>query len=298
MTAPIVTDPSGSENPAARARTVAITVAPNGGRRVKADHPGIPLTAAELARTAAECREAGAAMIHAHVRRADGTHLLDAGEYRSVIAAIHGAVGDDMVVQITSEALGVYRPDEQIAVVKATRPEAASLALRELVPDPSWESEFAALLAWMRRERVFPQIILYAPAEAELLASMQARGMIPFDDIPVLYVLGRYTPGQKSEPSDLLPFLVPGMPRFGHWTVCAFGSREAECVVSASLLQGNVRVGFENNLVLADGRMAERNADLVSACAQPISQLGYGMQTADDLRAHLTAVMNGAARQA
>jgi 3-keto-5-aminohexanoate cleavage enzyme len=291
VTDSIVTGVFGPDYVSASAKTVAITVAPNGGRRVKADHPEIPLTAMELARTAAECHEAGAAMIHVHVRRADGTHLLDADAYRSVIAAIHGAVGDDMIIQITSEALGVYRPEEQIAVVKATRPDAASLALRELVPEPSWESEFAGLLAWMRSEHVFPQIILYDPAEAQLLATLQARGMIPFDDIPVLYVLGRYTPGQKSQPSDLLPFLAPGMPRFAHWSVCAFGSREAECVVTAGLLHGHVRVGFENNLHLPDGRSAERNADLVRASGEPLRQLGFGIQSADDLRSSLTALM-------
>ena len=60
---------------------VAIAVAPNGGRRVKVDHPAIPLTAKELAETAAECLEAGAAMIHVHVRDAGGGHLLDADAY-------------------------------------------------------------------------------------------------------------------------------------------------------------------------------------------------------------------------
>lgn len=54
--------------------------------------------------------------------------------------------GDDIIIQITSESLGIYQSDEQIAVVKATKPEAASLARRELAPDPSWEGEFSALL--------------------------------------------------------------------------------------------------------------------------------------------------------
>ena len=64
----------------------AIAVAPNGGRKVKADHPAVPLTPAELAVTAARCREAGASMIHAHVRTADGQHLLEADAYREAIA--------------------------------------------------------------------------------------------------------------------------------------------------------------------------------------------------------------------
>ena len=56
---------------------VVLTVAPNRGRKTKADHPALPLTADELAWTAAECLERGASMIHLHVRDADGQHCLD-----------------------------------------------------------------------------------------------------------------------------------------------------------------------------------------------------------------------------
>lgn len=48
---------------------ISIAVAPNGGRRTKADHPAIPLTPEELALTARDCLDAGAAMIHVHVRK-------------------------------------------------------------------------------------------------------------------------------------------------------------------------------------------------------------------------------------
>src|SRR5215475_6542753 len=99
-------------------RPVAIAVAPNGGRRTKADHPAIPLTADELARTAAECLEAGACLIHVHVRQADGSHLLDPDAYRQALGAIRAEVGNRLVIQITTEALGVYAPPAQIAVLK------------------------------------------------------------------------------------------------------------------------------------------------------------------------------------
>jgi len=263
---------------------VAIAVAPNGGRRIKADHPAIPLTPRELAHTAAECLDAGAAMIHAHVRKPDGTHLLDAGAYRDVIAAIHGAVGDRMVIQITSEALGIYTPAEQRSVVRAVKPEAVSLALRELVPDDSEEAAFADLLAWLKREGVVPQIILYAPEEAVRLDAMWRRGLVPFDRIPVLYVLGRYTAGQTSTPADLLPFLAPGMPRFAHWSVCAFGRHETACVTAGALLGGHARVGFENNLFRPDGTLADTNADLVSSVAETVRGCGLTVADADDLR--------------
>jgi len=264
---------------------VAIAVAPNGGRRVKRDHPAIPLTAAELARTAAECADAGAGMIHAHVRKPDGQHLLDADAYRETIAAIRGEVGDRMVVQITTESLGIYEPVEQISVLKAVRPEAASLALRELAPDEAAEPEFFRALAWMGREGVSPQIILYDVHEAVRLAAMRERGDLPWPDIPVLYVLGRYTTSQTALPRDLLPFLAPAMPRFANWSVCAFGRHEAACVTAAALLGGHIRVGFENNLLLPDGGPARSNAELVATVASAIRALGLELCDAAAIRA-------------
>lgn len=265
-------------------RRVAIAVAPNGGRRTRVDHPAIPLTPAELADTAARCLEAGAAMIHAHVRRPDGRHLLDADAYGAAIAAVRAAVGDRLVIQITTEALDLYTPAEQIAVLKAVKPEAASLALRELVPDAAAEPAFADVLLWMKRENVLPQIILYEPTEAVRLAEMIRRGLVPWPDIPVLYVLGRYTVSQTSQPADLLPFLSPETPRFSNWSVCAFGRHETACVTAAALLGGHARVGFENNLFRPDGSRAMSNADLVGAVTLALGHLGCTPCTADEVR--------------
>jgi 3-keto-5-aminohexanoate cleavage enzyme len=271
---------------------VAIAVAPNGGRRTKQDHPAIPITAAELARTAAECLEAGAGMIHVHVRKPDGTHLLDADAYRDAIAAIHAQVGDRLVVQVTTESLGFYTPAEQIAVIKAVRPEAASLALRELVPDEASEPEFFRVLGWMNRSKVLPQIIIYEPPEAVRLAAMIERGDLPWPDVPVLYVLGRYTTSQTSHPQDVLPFLAPGMPRFANWSVCAFGRHEAACVCTGALLGGHIRVGFENNVMLPDGKTASSNAALVSAAAGALRALG--LETCDAAAIRLLFDLDGA----
>ncbi|MGE0239077.1 MAG: 3-keto-5-aminohexanoate cleavage protein [Parvibaculaceae bacterium] len=270
-------------------RQVAIAIAPNGGRRTKTDHPALPLSAAELARCATECLAAGAGMIHVHVRKPDGSHLLDAAAFRNVIAAIGAAVGTRMVVQITTESLGLYTPREQIAVLEAVRPEAASLALRELAPDAAAEAGFFRALHWMRRENVMPQIILYDPAEARRLSAMIARGDLPWPDVPVLYVLGRYTASQTSRPEDLLPFLAPDMPRFAHWSVCAFGRHEAACVTTAALLGGHVRVGFENNLLLPDGTVAPSNAALVRSVADTLRGLAMTPCSAAEIRQAVSA---------
>ncbi|WP_119273745.1 3-keto-5-aminohexanoate cleavage protein [Taklimakanibacter deserti] len=273
-----------SGNPSPSLPLVSIAVAPNGGRRGKSDHPALPLSLAELSDCAARCLAAGAAMLHLHVRDAQGRHLLDGTAYREAIGEIRARTRDRLVIQITTEALGLYKPAEQMAVTKAARPEAVSLALREFVPDAAAEAAFAAFLLWLKREHVMPQIILYSPEEAVHLARLRERGILPWRDVPVLYVLGRYVRDQLSKPEDLLAFLAPDIPRFGHWTTCAFGRHEAAAVSLGALLGGHARVGFENNLHLPDGSRAESNADLVRAVADILRSSGVKLLSAEALR--------------
>jgi uncharacterized protein (DUF849 family) len=56
---------------------VLIMVAPTGARRSKLDHPGLPISACEIALTARACADAGAGAIHLHVRDRSGGHSLD-----------------------------------------------------------------------------------------------------------------------------------------------------------------------------------------------------------------------------
>ena len=274
----------------ARGRVV-LTVAPNGGRKTKVDCPLLPLSADELARTAAECLERGASMIHLHVRDAEGRHCLDPEVYRATIGRICQQVGDRLVLQITSESIGRYSPAEQRAAVLKTNPEAVSLALRELAPEEADEKDFCDFLRKLKQMRIWPQIILYTPAEAERLGAMLKQGLIPFDKLSVLYVLGRFALTRTALPRDVLPFLAPEMPRFESWSVCAFGRREAACVTAAALLGGHGRVGFENNLALPDGARARSNAELVGAAAHALEAVGLQAQTAEGLRQEIAAAM-------
>jgi 3-keto-5-aminohexanoate cleavage enzyme len=273
-----------TDNPSASLPPVSITVAPNGGRRGKTDHAALPLSLDELVDCAVECLAAGAAMLHLHIRDGEGRHLLDGAAYRDAIRAIKAATQDTLAIQITTEALGLYTPQEQMAVTKAAHPEAVSLAMRELVPDAASEPAFADFLLWLKREHVTPQIILYSPEEAMRLAQLRERGMIPWQDVPVLYVLGRYVKDQLSRPEDLLAFLAPQVPRFSQWTTCAFGRHEAAAVALGALLGGHVRVGFENNLHLPDGARAGSNADLVRAVVNILAPSGVKLLNSDGLR--------------
>jgi uncharacterized protein (DUF849 family) len=250
-----------------------IGVAPNGARKTKADHPALPMTADEIARDAAACHAAGAAMIHLHIRDKAGKHLLDAEAFRAATAAIRREAGDDLIVQITTESVGIYLPGYQMAMVREARPEACSVAIREIVPGPPAEREAAAFFAWMAKEGVAPQYILYTADEVRRFADLRQRGVIPGTAPFVLYVLGRYSANQTSDPLDLAPFLAAA-PRDWHWAVCAFGAKEGTVALTAAVLGGHSRVGFENNLRLGDGSVAPGNAALVEQARRNAAAIG------------------------
>ncbi len=271
-------------------RPLFVTVAPNGARRTRADHPALPVTAAEIARTAAACREAGAAMIHLHVRDRDGRHSLDADAYRDAIAAIRRAAGPDLVVQITTESAGRYAMAEQTAAVRAVRPEAVSLALREFVPDEGAVADAARFFGWLAENRIAAQYILYDRADLARFRALRRRGAIPEERPSVLFVLGRHADPRPATPADLDRLLAaagPGGLDGMEWGVCAFGPREYDCAVAAAARGGHCRVGFENNLVLRDGRRAPDNAALVAEVVDGARAIGRPVGDGATLRAML-----------
>ena len=161
------------------------------------------------------------------------------------------------------------------------------MAIRELCLDETAVATFADFLSWLRAENVSPQFILYSPEDCDRFADLRRRGVVPYDRPFVLYVLGRYAPDQKSVPANLLPFVQTDGSLSFDWAICAFGPRECACALTAAALGGHARVGFENNIYLADGSVAPDNAALVGQIADGARFLGRGLADADRARAHL-----------
>lgn len=265
------------------AQPLIVTVAPNGAYKQAIDHPALPLTAKSLAHTAKQCLEAGAAMLHLHIRDQQGRHSLDVHGYQEAIAAVRAAVGQEMVLQVTSEAARIYRAPEQVAMVRTLRPEAVSVGLREIDQAELGEQGLADFFTWLACEKIMTQVILYDLADLKRWQELVQRGLIPEAHWFLLFVLGRYTAGQTSQPIDLVPFVYHHTTN-EPWAVCAFGPTEHSCMSAAASLGGHARVGFENNMHLRDGRLAPDNAALVRQISQTASALGRPLATASDIR--------------
>lgn len=260
-----------------------ITVAPNGAYKQVQDHPALPVTPEGLAQTAKACRDAGAAMLHLHIRDAQGRHSLDVAGYQEALRVVRAAVGPDMILQVTSEAAKVYQAPQQLAMVQELVPEALSVGLREIDLPEVGEAGLARFFAWLVEHRVMTQVILYDEQDLRRWQDLRRRGVVPDGRWFLLFVLGRYTAGQRSTPRDLLPFVQAhqtGEP----WAMCAFGAGEHACAATAAALGGHVRVGFENNLLLRNGEVARDNAQLVQQVVDVAAALGRPVATAQQAR--------------
>ena len=198
---------------------------------------------------------------------------MDAGLYKELIAELELQV-PEMHIQITTEAVGIYTPEEQRQLVRDVMPKSISVGMREMFSDDNLD-EAKRFYHFLSEENIKVQHILFSADELPLFYQRIDEGLIPSSDLELLFVLGRYTVGQVSKPEQLTPFICALNMRQdiqSEWAVCAFGSGETACLEAALDLGGKARVGFENSLWNSDGTIASDNAErvkVISKLARP-----------------------------
>lgn len=243
-----------------------IMVAPTGARRTRFDHPALPVTLPQILESAAACHRAGADAIHLHVREDDGGHSLDAGRYREALAELANTL-PTMAVQISTEAVGIFDVTAQLKCLKAVAPKWASVSIREIARAPELAN---AVYGTCHDAGTKVQHIIYGVDDIALLRDWQSKGLVRPDQLDVICVLGRYTTGQVSQPSDLDPFLAELAPEIS-WMVCAFGPSEHACLHYAAQRGGTLRVGFENSLTHENGEPHTDNVASITALRQRLN---------------------------
>ncbi len=269
-------------------RPVVIAAAPTGAWKQRGDYPMLPVSADQVAVEARQCMEAGASMLHLHVRNPDGGHSIDPGLYARAVDAVRDACGDGLLIQLTTEAGGVYAPDEQAAAILEIEHDFVSIAMSELLGEglARDRERIGGVFGQLDRRGATIQVILYDANQLAVLDRLLGDGVIPDRDYPLLYVLGRYHREQRSTPADLAPFLAAaGSHR--SFMVCAFGEREIDCMLAAVAAGGDARVGLENNAVRADGSPLSGSAESVATLSRALVASGHRPATAGEARSRL-----------
>ena len=240
-------------------------VAPNGARRTTADHPAIPVTIEQIIATAISCHQAGAGAMHFHIRDTDQQHVLDSGLYKEALAELCVAV-PDLHLQITTECVGRYSPEDMRALAYQVMPPGISIGIIEMIPDGQPTPDDIKLYKSLYEAGTRIQHICYFPDHLDIVRQIIDKAKLPEEDIWCLFTIGHYS-GRISDPELIDQFLdkLKSLNLTPDWAVCAFAEREQICLQKAVSLGGKVRVGFENSLFMPDGTIAENNTSRVAA---------------------------------
>lgn len=275
----------------AEARTI-ITAAVVGAETTRADNPNLPLTPEEIGEAVAACREAGAAIVHLHVRDAEGRPT----QSREVFAAAIGEIRrrTDIIIQVSTGGAVGMTAEERLQPVEL-RPEMATLTVGTVnfgddvfLNPPVLIEKFAAR---MKELGVKPEVEVFDVGMVAAAERLVKKGLLT---PPLHFDLVMGVPGGiPGTPKNLL-HLVELLPPGSTWSVAGIGRAELSLGTMAIVLGGHVRVGLEDNTFYTKGVLAESNAQLVARIARIAAELGRPAATPDEAREILGMTQPGA----
>ena len=264
---------------------VIITAAICGAEVSRETTPHIPITAQELALEAQRCVEAGASIIHLHVRNDDGSPTQDKAVFARAMRAIREACGGANPIIQPSTGGAVGMTFEQRSQPLDLYPEMATLDCGTVnfgddifVNDLPMMRRFASL---MGERGVLPELEVFDIGHIHNALHLAAKGFLTghlhFDF--VLGVLGGMDGSWQS-----LCAMASQMPAGATFTVAGVGRHENPLSMHALAMGAHVRVGLEDNVYYRRGRLAEGSAELVQRVVRLARELGRDIASPDDAR--------------
>jgi len=262
-----------------------ITVAPTGAEVAKDDHPQLPTTLDELVAEAKACQAAGAGLVHVHIRDAEHRPTLDLGRLRETVAALRAET--DLVVQLSTGG-SVHDPlDTRLAVLDAA-PESCSLTCGTVnFGDDVFLNPWPFMVELYERARdaqVVPEFELFDLGQvAALRRLLDTRGLPWGGKVHVDFVTG--VPGGMPGTAQALVAGVQALPeQVTSWSATGIGRTHLPVMAAALSMGGHLRVGMEDNLVYARGRVVASNAELVARAARLAEEMQRPPLTPDEVR--------------
>lgn len=244
-----------------------ITIAPTGAETAKVDAPALPVTLDELLQTAKECEEAGAAVIHVHIRDDEGRPTLDPVRLRDTVAALREATG--LIVQLSTGG-AVTDPYEHRLNVLDAEPDACSLTCGtvnfgdDVFMNP-WPF-IAELYQRTQAAEVVPEFELFDLGQvASLHRLLDTYGAPHGGHVHCDLVMG--VPGGVPGDARSLVAAVEALPKGATWSATGIGRTTLPVMYAALSAGGHLRVGMEDTLTYAKGQPVTANARLVERAA-------------------------------
>ncbi len=250
-------------------RPVVIAVAITGSVPRKKDNPAVPVTVAEQIESTHAAYEAGATLVHLHVRNPDESSSSDPALFASVLEGIRRHC-PGMIVQYSTGGRGRDQSARGAALYQ--KPDMASLATGTVnFPTIIYENAPALvdhLATGMKEHHVLPEIEIFDLSHLYGMRRLIDAGLI--NDRPhVQFVMGiRNALPVEAYLLDLLLSVLKRVAPNATWTAAGIGRHQSDVIEWVLQRQGDaVRTGLEDNVRIDRDRLASSNAELVSIAA-------------------------------
>ncbi|MBQ7491661.1 MAG: 3-keto-5-aminohexanoate cleavage protein [Clostridia bacterium] len=261
-----------------------ITASICGAEVTKAHNPAVPYTKEEMVREARSAFEAGAAVIHVHVRWDDGTPTQDRERFREILDAIREACPGVILIPSTGGAVGMTA-EERLQPTELF-PEMATLDCGTCnFGDDVFTNDMPTMRAFGKRmieNGIKPEYECFEIGHLDTVLTMAKKGEVPGDPMQFNFVLG--VSGCTPATPENLAFLVSKIPAGSTWTVTGVGRGAFPMAACGIIMGGNVRVGFEDNIYLGRGQKAQSNGELVAKVVRLAKELGREVANPDEAR--------------
>ena len=261
-----------------------ITAAICGAEVTKEHNPAVPYTVAEIVREAKSAYDAGASVIHLHVRMDDGTPTQSKERFQECVDAILKECPDVIIQPSTGGAVGMSDLERLQSTDIEPVPEFATLDCGTLnfggdeifVNTDNTIFNFAKI---MKEKGIKPELECFDKGMIDIALKADKKGLLVrplhFD-----FVLGV----QMTATLRDLAFCVGSLPYGSTWTACGIGRFEFDIAAGAIIMGGHVRVGFEDNLYIEKGVPAKSNGELVEKVVKLANLLGRPIATPNEAR--------------
>lgn len=269
------------------------------------DNPNLPITPEEIANSALEAADAGAAILHLHVRHPDGKPSMEVEHYREVVERIR-AKNTEVILNVTTGPGGRFQPGEEdpkvagprtnfvtaerrVEHIRVLKPDVCTLDLNTMtfgseivINTPPYVQKMAEIIY---DSGVRPEFELFDSGDINLLNDFLAKGIFRGPPMVSLVLGVRY--GFNMMPETLL-YARDQLQSDAIWTGFGIGRGAFPMLMQSYLLGGHVRIGMEDVIRYSKTELVQSNAELVEKARWLLEMLGAEIATPGEVRESLS----------
>ena len=255
-----------------------------GAEVTKENNPAVPYTVEEVVREAKSAYDAGAALIHLHVRWDDGTPTQDKGRFQEMVDAIRKECPDVIIQPSTGGAVGMTDLERLQSTEITPTPEMATLDCGTcnfggdeiFINTDNTIANFGDI---MQERGIKPECEVFDKGMIDLALKAAKKGHIKYPS-HFDFVLGV----QMTATVRDLVIMATSIPADSTWTATGIGKNAWGIAAATIAMGGHVRVGFEDNVYMSKGVLAKSNGEMVERVVQMAKLLNREVATPAEAR--------------